>query len=299
MKTQHLNIDSGLLPIDSWEVMCLLLLDVVNNVKRAPEQLFKLSTKPDRVVATLTALSGWRKGNDVLVRNDMQLFQMLKFVAWRLGIEKKFVREGTLRNIVSLEDPSFADLGIMDLLEVDHSGVFASAATICGDRISRSDMPLLMPPYLERTAHAVYLWHQAEKYRQPWGIPIDLSAVRQLKAMVSLIRGEGVVFEPECPRDFFFGKIFGRVTLDDALERWPDFALSFKERIKLFDAQVAKYSNQKIIESPYGPEMRAMVMHSKTRRSRCLVDNRCVATHDWPDFWEAVDQVILNNAVVV
>jgi hypothetical protein len=243
----------------------------------------------DDLIALKTASRDWAGDEPVRVGESGTLYRDLLFSAWKDGLDKEFVTEGTLRNRSITIDPSIVDLSQRELLKLDNeTSQWASAAVLCGDseRIDTTEHSKLQLTY-----DAVDEWQRQQNQGIPWLPRRDGTIARQADVFRKMFIGEPPTFIPLQAEDYCFAVEFGYIRPEEGLRRWPSLRGHESDRI----AEVALAMNQagtdEIVQSRDHRVVQAVAMWGKLMNREVEFEHPGAVNKSWPEFWPFLESV--------
>lgn len=264
----HTLIEKGYIPLDKSWIIRMGVLDLINNNDKTVKFLEKQNDLCDDLKALLGALKSW-ENNEINVGESGTLYRFLKFASWKLGLDKKFILRGTLKERKICDDPEIVNLSLEELLKLDNgTSQWASAAVLMGN-----DKLVDNPPYkLRLTYEAV------EEWNSNWKPRYDKTILKQVAAFLNLLKGKRE-FVVEQAEDYCFGRIFGFVSKEEGESKFPSLRGHESDRLEEMEKQIENCNSKdhRVVQ--------ALAMYQKLNgvKSNFLYPS-CVSK-SWPQFW--------------
>ncbi len=276
-----------LIPLDKSWIIRMGILDLVNGRTDIINFLDEQSQLGDDLEALKNVAKIWGGDEPVDVGESGTLYRLLQFASWKLGLNKKFIKRGTLNDRKINSDPSIVNLNTQQLLELDNgTSQWATAAVLLGN-----PERLPNPPYkLKLTYDAVADWHAKRQQGRMWSIRHDATIKAQADAFIQLSRGAGVVFKPEQAEDYCFARVFGFISKEEGELRWPSLKGHESNRIEEMETVIAQAEQGLPIESRDHRVVQAMAMWGAVNNKPITFTHPESVNKSWPQFWEFLKQ---------
>ena len=274
---------AALLPLDKYWHIRMGVLDLLNGKRDTVDFLREQPDLGEDLRALLSAGERWPTEKEISVGEAGTLYRFLRFAAWKLGLDKTFIREGTLRSRPMCDDPSIVSWPQRQLLTLDHStSQWASAAALLGDAERLPDAPF----HLKVTYEAIDHWNDRLTRNERWEPRRDETIRKQAEAFLGVLGGSEVRFIPEQPDDYCFARAFNLVTPEEGEHRWPMLRGHESDRIAEMEKALGELERSEPISSRDHRVVQAVAMLGATRgKSVSTTHPDCVAK-TWPQFWK-------------
>lgn len=256
----HYLIEQGYIPLDKSWIIRMGLLDIINGsnytVRFLKERHDELG---DDLKALYRASVEWKRGDKKIhVGESATLYRFFQFLAWKQGINKKFIPEGTLVKRVKkfCHDPDMVNWSLEKLLTVEGGTTQrASASILCGNT-ERIEYP---PHKVRATIDAVKHWYSRKRQSQYWKEQHDLTLLAQAIAYKSILKGEAVTYAAQQAESYCFARAFDFMTKEQG-EKWPSLKTHESSRIEEMEKQLQNYYAGRKIDSKDHRVVQAIAM---------------------------------------
>ncbi|MDP7324470.1 MAG: hypothetical protein QF632_06935 [Candidatus Woesearchaeota archaeon] len=269
-------IQEGYIPFDkSWTIR-MGVLDLVNGYSDSIGFLKKhYEDLGDDLQALYRASVQWNSGEQIDVGESGTLYRFLKFASWKLGNDKEFVLQGTLKDRTICDNPEIIDWPLEQLLTLDNgTSQWASASVLMGnpERIENS------PYKLQVTYGAVDHWKTEREKGDIWTPRHDDTILAQASAYLGWLKEGKMDFTPQQAEDYCFARAFDVMTAEEGEELWPSLRGHESDRI----AEMEQALGQEEVTSKDHRVIQAVVM-STMRHIKINYPNS--VNKSWPQFW--------------
>jgi hypothetical protein len=264
------------IPLDKSWIIRMGILDLVNGYDTCINFLRKEQCLNEDLGSLLCASEKWGLEKEITVGESGTLYRFLKYASWKLGADKKFILEGTLRNRSICDDSSIINWPLEKLLTLDNgTSQWASASVLLGN-----DERIENPPYkLQVTFDAVQHWEQARKAGKTWVPRYDETIKTQASAYLNWLRTGRMNFEPQQAEDYCFARAFGLMTSEEGEAKWP--SLRGHESDRIAEMEIALQQSE--VTSKDHRVVQAIAMRRNSAYG--FINPDCVRK-SWPKFWE-------------
>ncbi len=262
------------------------ILDLVNGCDDIQKFLVEQENLGDDLLALKRVVENWKADKPVDVGESGTLYRLLKFVSWKLGLNKRFVTQGTLSTRKISDDPRIVDLSQEELLKLDNgTSQWASASVLLGDKER-----LPNPPFkLALTYEAVDYWNRRRSEGSIWEPRYDETILGQAETYLELARGERSKFIPKQAEDFCFAYVFGYMTSEEAEKVWPALRGHESDRIVEIESMLQMAKEGKEVTSKDHRVVQAIAMWGRINGvSVNIMYPECV-NKSWPQFWDFIN----------
>lgn len=247
-------------------------------------EINKFLTKQKNIGEDLQALkraSGdWNK-KEINVGESGTLYRFLQFASWKLNLDKKFLKEGTLKNRKIISNPKIVDYPLEKLLELDNgTSQWASASVLLGNSAKSKKIPFKLATTYEAVRH----W----KKNKPWIPKYDETIQKQAETFLKLLRGEKSKFRPIQAEDFCFAYVFGYVSKKEAQKKWPALKGHESNRFVEMDNMIKNMNSGKTIDSKDHRVIQAITMWAIVNDKKFKITYPKSVNKSWPQFWEFI-----------
>jgi hypothetical protein len=270
-------------------MMRMGVLDLTHGFDDTIDFLNEQTVLSEDLVALAEASEAWQDDLPVPVGESGTLYRFLSFAAWKQGIDKKFVTEGTLSDRAITLDPSIVNLSQAELLKLDNeTSQWASAAVLMGDRERIID-----PPHkLQVTYDAVEHWQSRRAAGQMWLPRRDITTARQADTFQKMLTGEPPTFIPLQAEDYCFAVEFGYITPVEGQRRWPSLAGHESNRPAEMGIAQNQASAGEIVQSRDHRVVQAIAMWGRLMDREVEFEHPDAVKKSWPEFWPFIESTV-------
>lgn len=258
-------------------------LDVIHKYTDIDTFLEKEKDLNDDLLALKIVCKEWNTKKQIHVGESGTIYRFFKFASWKLGLDKEFVLEKTLKGRAICDDSSITDLPLQELLKIDNrTSQWASASILMGNTEHLS----LIPYKLQVSYDALEHWNKARNEEGVWKPRYDETILNQANAFVRMCKGEEVRFVPEQAEDYCFARIFGFISKQEGRERWPALQSHETDRIYEMEKTIEQIENDEPIDSKDHRVVQAAAMFQKLNGLPSTVEHPEAVNKSWPQFWK-------------
>lgn len=276
-----------MIPLDKSWVIRMGFLDVINDYKDIEVFLDTRADLNDDLMALRKASQEWATSGRIEVGESGTIYRFFRFAAWKLGLDKKFVREGTLQHRHITDDPSIITWPLAKLLSLDNgTSQWASAAVLMGNE-ERVDNP---PYKLRITYDAVAHWKEKREKGEMWEARYDETIRHQAETFKKMVKGETVYFVPEQAEDYCFARMFGFINMEEGEKRWPALRGHESDRLTEMEVVIRQVENNEPVLSRDHRVVQAAGFYQRLHGHESTVMHPSCVSKSWPQFWEFLSQ---------
>jgi hypothetical protein len=277
------------IPLDKSWMIRLGVLDLTRGYEDSIKFLEpRIGTLSDDLKSLHRASVQWNADSTVNVGESGTLFRFLRFADWKLGQDREFTTEGTLKGRDICNNPQIVNWDLPALLTLDNgTSQWASASVIMGSREQVTD-----PPYkLRLTYEAVQHWENARTNGTLWEARVDGTIAAQVNAYLAWLRTGQIEFTPLQAEDYCFARAFGVMTAEEGEMRWPSLRGHESDRI----VEMEQALREKTVSSR---DHRVVQAVSMLRGQEVEVEHPEAVAKTWPMFWEFLgDARLLRDSI--
>jgi len=276
------------IPLDKSSIIGMGLLDIINGYKDIETFLGQQKILSEDLLALKRASELWRTNEPIDVGESGTLYRLLQFASWKLGLNKKFIIRGTLKNKKITDDPGIVNLPLEELLKLDNgTSQWATATKLLGNKETVSN-----PPYkLKITYEAIRHWKKRRKEGLSWEPRQDETILKQAETFLSLSRKENAKFIAEQAEDYCFARAFNFISQEEGLKRWPSLQSHESNRIlEMENALNVAQKGEEIISKDHRV-IQAIVMWGIVNNSAVKIKHPEAVNKSWPEFWEFISEI--------
>ncbi len=281
------------IPLDKSWVIRMGILDMVNGCDDIQKFLSAQESLGDDLIALKRAAEVWNTGEPVDVGESGTLYRLLKFASWKLGLNKQFIKRGTLLGRKINDDPAVVNLPQQELLKLDNgTSQWASAAVLLGDPERLAHAPFK----LQLTYDAVSYWKEMRKNSEVWQPRYDETIHKQAEVYLEMLKGDvKPTFALEQAEDFCFAYIFGYMSAQEGEKRWPALRGHESDRIAEVEEVLRAATAGGDITSKDHRVVQAIAMWSRVNKKPVNILYPEAVNKSWPQFWSFIDAADKNQ----
>lgn len=276
------------IPLDKSWIIRMGVLDMIHGRNEINKFLAKQKNMGEDLLALKRASQDWNK-KEINVGESGTLYRFLQFASWKLNLDKKFIKKGTLRNRKITSNPKIINYPLGKLLKLDSgTSQWASVSVLMGN----STKPKKIPFKLATTYEAVRHW----KNHKPWVPKYDETIQKQAETFLKLLKGQKQKFKPAQAEDFCFAYIFGYISKKEAEKKWPALKGHESNRFIEMDDMIKKMDSRKTVDSKDHRVIQALVMWALVNDKKFKITYPDSVNKSWPQFWKFIKYTkSLNN----
>lgn len=276
-------IEKGYIPLDKSWIIRMGVLDIVNGRSGIIDFLNKQKNLGDDLIALQKAAETWNTHESIDVGESGTLYRFLQFASWKLELNKKFIKSGTLKNRKIIEDPNIVNLSQEELLKLDNNtSQWASASVLSGDSERLTNSPFK----LKVTYEAVEHWNKKRKEGKVWEPKYDMTIKNQAETFLKLLQKQKVGFIAEQAEDFCFAYAFGYISLEEGDKKWPSLRTHESDRIEEIERSLKAAKEGKEIYSKDHRVVQAIAMWGTLNSRKMNILYPESVNKSWPQFWD-------------
>ncbi len=274
------------IPLDKSWIIRMGVLDILNGYNDIEKFLDKQKDLGDDLLALKRVSKTWNTNEPLDVGESGSLYRFMKFASWKLGLNKKFILRGTLKNRKINNNPDIVNWSQKKLLKLDNgTSQWANASALLGDKEKIKN-----PPYkLKLTYEAVSHWKRQRKNNKSWLPRYDETISNQAKTYLGLLKGKKTKFVPGQSEDFCFAYIFGFMTAKEGEKRWPSLKGHESNRIAEMKKVLKQAKNNRKITSKDHRVIQAIAMWARANRKDIKIAYPSAVNKSWPQFWNFIE----------
>lgn len=285
-------IEENLIPLDKSWIIRMGVLDILNGYDDIIEFLESQDKLGDDLISLNEAAKTWDKSHEINVGESATLFRFLQLASWKLRLNKKFIKEGTLKNRKISEDSRIINYSLKDLLELDNqTSQWASASVLLGNK-ERLENPT---EKLRLTYEAVEHWNSQRNKNRPWILRYDETILKQAESFIEFLQSGKLNFIPKHSEDYCFARAFNLLTSKEAEKIWPSLKGHESNRIIEMEIQLKNFEEGKEIDSKDHRVIQSIAMLSMSINKPFSFLYPHSVNKSWPQFWKFIDSIKNNN----
>lgn len=272
----HKLIEQDYIPLDKSWIIRMGVLDLINHNDKTIKFLESQENLSDDLKSLLRVLKSWNN-EKVDVGESGTLYRFLKFISWKLGLNKKFILNGTLKERNICDNEKIVGWSQKELLKLDNgTSQWASAAVLLGDKERLEDAPFK----LRLTYEAVDNWCK------DWEPRYDKTILKQVNTFIKLLKNKkNVGFILKQAESYCFARVFGFVNKEIGEKLFPNLKGHESNRLLEMEEQLKK----DIVDSKDHRVVQAIAMFSKIKGKKIkFLYPECVSK-SWSQFWKFLE----------
>jgi 5-enolpyruvylshikimate-3-phosphate synthase len=293
-------LGEGYIPLDKSWMNRVGVLDLLNGYDDTINFLKKQKVLGEDLQSLYQASLEWKAGKKYIhVGQSGTLLRFLRTASWKLGLEKEFILEGTLKNRKVCDDPSkVIGQPLEKVLKLDGgTSQWVSAVGLLYDLRMKTD-----EPKINLTYEAVDHWNDRRSRKECWDPRYDVTLLKQAVGYLKILNGGERDFKEEHSEDYCFAVAFGFMTKYQGEKRWPKLKNHESNRLESMQTALMTYYGQNSQKTIYSDDHRvvqamAMLIKSQNRRMsikeiRSRFSNPDCVDKSWPQFWKFLEDSI-------
>lgn len=264
------------------------VLDIINGYSDIQEFLDRENNLGGDLQALKRVSKVWNANKSVDVGESGTLYRFLQFASWKLGLNKKFIKKGTLKHRKICNNPKIINFNLEKLLQLDGgTSQWASIAVLLGntDKIKN-------PPYfLQKTHKALKHWKEKRKNNKKWEIRHDEILLKQATYFICTLNSKPSRFIPTNPDDYCFARAFGVISKKEGQKLWPMIKYHESDRFEEMEKALKQAENSTIVSSKDHRVIQAISMLYKTKGKKVRFENPEAVNKSWPQFFDFLGQI--------
>lgn len=285
------------IPLDKSWLTRVGVLDIINGFTDIGNFIDGQKDANEDVLAIKNASEAWRNNKSINVGESATLYRLLRFASWKLNLNKKFIKEGSLKLRKINNDRNIVNFSQTKLLKLDNETTqWATATVICGDEERLTNPPLK----LKETYDAVEHWHTRRKNGLCWESKYDVTIERQANAFLNLLQNIEVDYKPLCSDDYCFARVFNFINKENGAKLWPSLIGHETNRIEEMENAITMAEETGYINSKDHRVVQGLAMWGLVNNKKLIFKHSNSVNKSWPKFWVFMIQVKqkLNNKIL-
>jgi len=286
MKDKEIIVDKKYIPLDKYWIIRMGFLDIVN---RKEKDIIKIIGRERRkklggdVSALLNVAKNWSSKKEIKVGESGTLFRYLQFAIWKLGLDKKLIKSGTLSKREIYDDRRIINWSLTDLLKLDKgTSQWASAAVLLGNEEKLKNTPYFLRMSYEAAKH----WRERRAKGLVYDIKYDQILLRQAQTFLGVLNKKETNFTATNPDDYCFARAFGFITKKEGKEKFPAIQGHESNRLDEMEKCLKQLNDGKIVETDDHRVVQAIAMLARVKNKKVKFSNKECVNKSWPQFWD-------------
>ncbi|MBA3733488.1 hypothetical protein H0W91_03910 [Patescibacteria group bacterium] len=282
----EIHIDKKYIPLDKSWIIRMGILDMINGYGDIQKFLSLQENLGDDLLALEKVTNVWESSDLIDVGESGTLYRLLKFVSWKLNLNKKFITHGTLAERKVTDDPEIIYLSQSELLKLDNNtSQWATASVLLGDSERLTNSPFKLRLSYEAVEH----WKSQREKRESWEPRYDETILNQAEVYLQILKVEKPIFIPKQAEDFCFAYVFGYITQDEGEKRWPSLRGHESDRVSEMKNVLELARDNEDISSKDHRVVQAIAMWGKVNRKKVNIKYPESVNKSWPQFWKFLE----------
>src|SRR3989344_713925 len=279
---QEKLIKKGLIPLDKYWMIRMGVLDMLKGYKDINIFLSNQKNLGNDLLALRRISEIWNSQKPLDVGESGTLYRYLKFASWKLKLDKKFIKRGTLLHRKICNNSKIIYWKLKKLLTLDGgTSQWASASVLLGNTEKIKN-----PPYfLQITLEALKHWEEKRKKGKKWEAKYDDILLKQAIYFINILRSKNSAFTPTNPDDYCFARAFRIVSRKYGEKRWPMIKHHESNRLEEMELALLQAEKNKVISSTDHRVVQAIAMLYKTEGKKVKFKYPKSVNKSWPQFW--------------
>jgi glycine hydroxymethyltransferase len=276
------------IPLDKSWLTRVGVLDIINGYTDIEKFIDEQKDVNDDVLAIRNASEAWRNNKPINAAESATLYRLLKFASWKFNLNKKFIKEGSLKERSINNDRNIVNFSQTKLLKLDNGTTqWATASVICGDKERLTNPPLK----LRETYDAVEHWYARRKNGLSWESKYDVTIEGQAEAFLNLLQHNKTNYKPLCSDDYCFARVFNFINKENGAKFWPSLIGHETNRIEEMENAIMMAEETSYVTSKDHRVVQALAMWGVVSNKKLSFKNPNSVKKSWPKFWAFLNQV--------
>ncbi|MCR4311070.1 MAG: hypothetical protein NUV54_00660 [Candidatus Taylorbacteria bacterium] len=280
MKTK---IETKYIPLDKYWTIRMGVLDMIHSYDDMNKFLSTQKNLGGDVLAVKKASAAWKTNKAVDVGECGTLYRYLQFISWKLNLNKKFVKRGTLVHRKMTSNPEIVNWDLKKLLTLDAgTSQWASAAILSGNKEKIKNPPF----FIKKTIDALKHWKAMRNKDKRWEPRYDELLMKQAQYFIGSLNGKKSKFFPNNPDDYCFARAFGIVDRAYGEKHWPMIRHHESNRLEEMEKALDQAEKGQAVTSTDHRVVQALAMLYKIKGRKIKFKYPKSVNKTWPKFWE-------------
>jgi len=279
------------IPLDKYWMIRMGVLDILNGKDDIKNILRKEKDINGDVQALFNVANDWQTKNEINVGESGTLFRYLQFAIWKLNLNKKLFKSGTLLKRKICDNPEIIGWPIAKLLGLDNgTSQWASAAILLGNK-----EVLKNPPYfLKITQEGLKHWKKRREKELIYDIKYDEILLKQAKTFLEILETRKTKFTPSNPDDYCFARAFSLITKEEGKKKFPAIQGHESNRLEEMEKCLQQFDNGEIVETNDHRVVQSIAMLGIAKNKKVKFSNKDCVSKSWPRFWDFIENNFPN-----
>lgn len=273
--------DNGYIPLDkSWTIR-MGVLDLMRGYDDTIKFLEKQKDLGEDLQALYRVSKNWRTTKQVDVGESGTIYRFLQYISWHQGLEKKFIKRGTLRKRKICNDRDIINRPLESLATLDNgTSQWMSAAILCGN----TEKLRKEPYHVKMTRKAKAHYEKRRANNKCWDLRYDQTLLKQAKAIIEKYAGGKTSWVPVQAEDYCLARVFNLITPEEGKKRWPSLISHETNRLKEMEKESVNYRALRPIESKDHRVVQAFLSIGAIEGSGMGAKHPKCVNKTWPQF---------------
>jgi len=274
------------IPLDKYWMIRMGFLDIVNGKEDGIIEVLSREEKKNLngdVTALLNVAENWKSKKEINVGESGTLFRYLQFAIWKLKLDKKLIKSGTLSKREICNDSKIVNWPLAKLLELDKgTSQWASVSILLGNKEILDNSPY----FLNVTYEAVKHWKERRNSGLIYDIKHDEILERQAGAFLELLEKKKTSFRASNPDDYCFARAFNLINKEEGAKRFPAIQGHESNRLDEMEKCLKQFENGELVETNDHRVVQAVAMLGLIKSKKTKFSNKECVAKSWPQFWD-------------
>jgi hypothetical protein len=286
-------IYGGYIPLSKYWSTRLGFLDIISKEKYGNGIFVPLLARKagfgerlsDDLKVVVRIYDEWLSKDEHKVGEAGAVYRALQFYSWKHGLNKKFIKEGTLKDRKMCKNSKIISWPLEKLVKLDHkTPQWASASILCG---CKDEFPSNY--FLNLSKEAVGHYKYCRKKGKDCDLRIDYTILGQAMAFIDILQGKPSDFIAQHQDDYCFSRAFELVDKKEGLSRWPELQGHESNRLEEMEKMLLKLENNEKIDSKDHRVVQVIAMLALLEEKKIKFAHPSCVSKSWPQFWDFLE----------
>ena len=285
MQDKYELIKNKLIPLSKYWSMRLGFLDIINNTNLFIPLIENRKDIGDDLKVLIRISKEWQSKNKHNVGEAGALFRLLQFTSWKFNLDKKFIKEKTLKDRQTCNNPDIVNWPITKLLELDNNTPqWASASILTGSKENIPD-----DYFLNLSKEAVAHYYKMKIEGGLCELRYDETILGQAEAFIGLLKTGQTDFKPKQQDEYCFARAFALISKEEGEKRWPELKGHESNRLEEMEKQMGNLYGGKEIDSKDHRVVHSIAMLALLKDKKATFSFPDCVSKSWPQFWDFLE----------
>lgn len=280
------------IPLDKYWMIRMGFLDVINGRDEIIKILAKEKYLGGDLQAMLNVARAWKNKKEISVGESGTLFRYLQFAIWKLNLDKKLIKSGTLLKREINNNLAIIKWPLKKLLTLDQgTSQWASAAVLLGNKEKIKNPPF----FLTTTYKALHQWQTRRRKGLVYDVKYDEILLRQAQTFMKVLEGKKARFQASNPDDYCFARAFNFIDRKMGVKKFPAIAGHESNRLDEMEKCLKQFESGRLVETHDHRVVQAIAMLGKVKNKKVKFLNPTCVNKSWPQFWDFLKTCFPNK----